>query len=230
MAKSKEKIQARLLRKNGLSIKEVAKKLNVSPGSVSVWCKDILLTQAQIKVLEKNMRDPHYGRRALYLQKIKNETEEKINLLKKQGIKEIGKLTEREFFITGASLYWAEGFKRDKQMGFSNMDPKMIIFFISWLKKCLMVKDNEINLRVTVNQTYVKKIHEVEDYWSKVTNIPLSNFQKATIQKTKWKKVYENKDQYYGVLRIRVRKSLGILRKMLGWIEGLYLNSISYEK
>ena len=54
MAKSKEKLHARQLRKKGLSIKNIAQKLSVSPGSVSIWCSDIVLTKDQIKKAEKN--------------------------------------------------------------------------------------------------------------------------------------------------------------------------------
>lgn len=226
MAKSREKILARQLRKRGQSIKEIAKTLKVSPGSVSIWCNDIQLSEDQIKILEARMKDPYYGKRAIYLNRIKKQTAEKISNLKAQGNKEIGKLTYRELFIAGVALYWAEGFKKDKQMGFANVDPKMIVVFLSWLSRCLKIPKKDINLRLTVNQDYVNKIIEMEDYWAKVTGISRANFQKPIIQKVKWKKEYENKDEYKGVLRIRVHKSLSLLRKTLGSIEGLYLNSL----
>lgn len=222
MAKSSEKIKARDLRKEGKSIKEIAQLLQVSAGTVSVWCSDITLTPAQNGILALRMTDPHYGKRAMYLKKIKSDTLDKIELLKKEGVGEIGTLQERDLFIAGVALYWAEGFKKDKQIGFANLDPKMINFFIMWLEVSLGVKKENISARVVINESYANKVDELQEYWSHVTEIPLSNFQKPTFQKVVWKKEYANKNEYKGVLRIRVAKSLPQLRKIFGYIEGLH--------
>ena len=123
------------------------------------------------------------------------------------------------------ALYWAEGFKKDKQLGFANSDPRMINFIIYWLENALKIKKDSIKAWVTINEDYIRKVKEIEKYWSETTGIALDNFQKPTIQKVKWKKQYENKDNYKGVLRLRVRKSLKHLRLMYGFIEGLYLNT-----
>ena len=56
MAKFKERIQARKLRKDGKSVKEIAQSLNVSKGTVSLWVRDIILSVKQlerIKIKEK---------------------------------------------------------------------------------------------------------------------------------------------------------------------------------
>lgn len=222
MAKSSEKIKARDFRKEGKSIKEIAQLLQVSAGTVSVWCSDITLTPAQNEILALRMTDPHYGKRAMYLKKIKRDTLDKIELLKKEGVGEIGTLQERDLFIAGVALYWAEGFKKDKQIGFANLDPKMINFFIKWLEVSLGVKKENISARVVINESYSDKIDEIQEYWSNMIGIPPSNFQKPTFQKVTWKKEYANKNEYKGVLRIRVAKSLPLLRKIFGYIEGLH--------
>ncbi len=222
MAKSQEKIKARELRKRGESIKQIAKRLHVSASSVSAWCNDIFLTKEQITSLEFRMKDPNYGRRQIYLNQVKKLKAEKIARLKKEGIERIGKLNEREFIIAGLALYWAEGFKKDKQIGFANIDPRMVIFFLKWLEVCFDVKKTDIKLRLTLNESYIDKINAMQNYWSQATGIPTSNFQKPIIQKVVWKKEYENKDEYKGVLRIRVAKSLSLLRMIDGMIGGLY--------
>ena len=45
MSKYNERIKARKMRKNGISIISISKELNVSKSSISVWCKDIILTK-----------------------------------------------------------------------------------------------------------------------------------------------------------------------------------------
>lgn len=221
MAKPYEKLKARKLRKGGESIKVIAKKLHVSPGSVSYWCKDIKLSLGQIKELEKRYKDPHYGRRLQYALEQQKKRKLKIKKLKRQGVKEVGNLTKRELFLAGIALYWAEGFKKDSQAGFANSDPKMINIFLKWLYECCGYKDKDLILRITANISHKHRIDIIQNYWADSTNIPIKNFRKPFYQNVKWKKVYENPDEYFGVLRIKVRKSTDFLRKIHGWIEGL---------
>lgn len=51
MAKFKEKIQARELRRNGESIGGIGRKLGVAKSTVSLWCSDIGLSEEQIRKL-----------------------------------------------------------------------------------------------------------------------------------------------------------------------------------
>lgn len=221
MAKSKERIKAIELRSNGESIKSIAKKLNVSSASVSTWCKHVILTQDQLRTLEKNAHDPNYGRRLQNSQKQRKLKEFKIKSLLNLGEKEIGELTKRELFLIGIALYWAEGFKKDTQVGFANSNPEMINLYLRWLYECCDVKKEDLITRVTVNVSHKDRVKEIEKYWSNSTNIPIENFRKPFYQQFKWKKIYENPNNYYGVLRIKVRKSIDFLRKIHGWIKGL---------
>lgn len=183
------------------------------------------MTPEQIRILEKHARDPFYGNRMKYLLSVKKTKDLKIEKLNKKGISEVGNLSKRDLFLVGIALYWAEGFKKDKQAGFANQDPKMIKLFIKWLKECFDYNDSDLTLRVTLNISHKHRTVEVNNYWSQVTGISKDEFKKPTFQKVKWKKIYENPDEYYGVLRIKVRKSLDFLRKIHGYIEGLKLNS-----
>ena len=221
MARFKEKIEARRLRLGGESIRVVAKKLNVSPASVSEWCRDIKLSDEQIRALEERTRDPFYGKRQVYLEKVKKIKNKKILELFNQGKEEIGKLTRRELFLTGTALYWAEGFKKDSQAGFANSDYKMIRIFLEWLKVCFSYDIDDLSFRVTVNVSHKNRIGDIQKKWAELLAIPEGIFQKPFFQNVVLKKVYENSDDYLGVLRVKVRKSTDFLRKIHGFIEGL---------
>ena len=225
MSKSVQKIRARELRKQGRSINEIAKKLRVSPSSVSAWCKDIELTPKQIKALEERARDPHYGRRGIYLASLKRKQTLKINKLIKRGAKEIGSLTKRELFLVGVALYWGEGFKKDKQAGIANQDPKIMKMFIRWLQICFGYRITDLVARIIINSSHKRRADEIQNYWSEQTGIPIEQFRKPTLQTIIWKKKYENPNNYYGVLRIKVRKSIDFLRTIHGFIEGLKANT-----
>lgn len=226
MAKFREKSEARKLRKRGLSIKNIASDLKVSSSSVSLWTRDIILTPEQYKVLDNHARDPFYGKRLDYIRKVKQETNKKIEKLKRDGIKEIGIVSKRELFLIGVALYWSEGFKKDTQVGFSNSDPSMIVIFIKWLFEVFDYTYDDLIVRVTLNMGHKGRINEVEKYWSGITKIPLENFRKPFFQNVIWKKTYDNPNEYFGLLRIKVRRSKDFLRKIQGYIEGLRLQAV----
>ena len=221
MAKFIQKIKAKNLRKSGKSIKEIAKELNISVGSVSNWCSDIVLSNDQIKKLQLRRTDPYYGKKAEYLFKKKNQLKDKIEKIKKTAFKELGSLDERDIFLIGIALYWGEGFKKDSQVGFATSDANMARFFIIWLERCFHIKKENLIFRVTANISYKSKIKNLEKYWSEKLQIGLGYFSKAFFQRTKWKKVYENKDMYHGVIRIKVRKSKDLLRKFIFYIQAV---------
>ena len=226
MAMSVQKVRARRLRKRGLSIKKIAKKLKVSVGSVSAWCRDIELTPEQVARLEKQAKDPFYGRRALYLARLKKKQDRKVARLLRKGSKQIGSLNKRELFLVGAALYWGGGFKKDKQVGLANQDPGLIKLFIKWLQVCFGLTKSDLIARVAINVAHKGRVDDIQKYWSGQTGIPMEEFRKPTLQKVKWKKNYQNPKNYYGVLRVKVRKSLDLLREISGFMEGLKTNAI----
>jgi len=140
-----------------------------------------------------------------------------------KGVIEVGKLTKRELFLIGVSLYWAEGFKHkdESSLGLATMDENMAKLYLAWLKECLDIRNDRLSFRVTANIKYSDKIKEMEQHWSDSLGVGIDQFVKPFYQKSKQNRVYLNNDRYFGVLRIRVRKSINILRKMRGWIAGV---------
>src|SRR3990167_9023345 len=169
MAKSKERLEARNLRRQGESIKVIANRLHVSPSSVSLWCRDIHLSLEQIKELERKSKDPFYGKRLEYSLSQQKARRVKIEALLKKGTNDIGLLTERELFLVGVALYWAEGFKKDSQAGFACSDSKMVLIFIKWLTSCCRYKIGDLSFRVTLNESHNMRAQEVVNYWIKIT-------------------------------------------------------------
>lgn len=221
MAKSKEKIKAIALRKQGKSIKWIASELGVSPGSVSLWCRDVVLTEDQISSLEKQGRDPHYGQRLLYAKTQQSKRINKTNQLMNEGVREIGKLSKRELLLVGTALYWAEGYKKDSQVGLGSSDPAMMKLYVKWLKECFGHDLDDLLFRVTFNESHKYREQDILNYWANLFLLPITRFQKPFYQQVKWKKQYDNPGDYFGVLRIRARRSSDLLRKIKGLTEGL---------
>ena len=224
MAQITKKVLAQELRRKGCSISEIARKLGMhKSGSISKWCCNIILTPGQIEKLEEKQKSGSYKGRMKFLERLRKTRIKEVATLRKEGLKEIGKLNKRDLFIGGVAMYWSEGYKYlgGEQVGFTNSDPKMILFILQWFKEICGISEDRLTLQVKINKIHKNRIQEVENYWSKVTGIPLSQFNKTVLIKAKSKKTYPNFNDYYGTLRITIRQGTQLRRKINGWIEGL---------
>ncbi|MCX6760656.1 MAG: hypothetical protein NTZ84_00910 [Candidatus Nealsonbacteria bacterium] len=223
MTRILEKEKTIKLRLKGRSINEISKILNVPKSTAGIWCRDVKLTNKQINRLAKRQESGSYRGRMKFLEKIRKKRIEEVRELKKKGIEDIGKLNKRDLFIAGVSMYWSEGYTYSggEQVGFTNSDPKMIVFILEWLEKICGILKTNLFLQVKINRIHKKRIKKVEKYWSNLTNIPLDQFNKTVLIKSTTKKIYPNPDVYYGTLRIIVHKGTRLRRKISGWIEGL---------
>ena len=219
--KSKEYEQTIALRKRGQSVKKIAKTLKISVSTASMWSREVQLTEKQkVKLKYRKARISHLRKlaRKSHLEKIV-----RVEQLFKSAKSEIHPLNSQELFLIGLALYWAEGFKSVKEgrLGFCNSDPKMIKFIIKWFRKSLKIKSEDFTLRTEFNESHKDRTEEIKNFWSKVTGLPLEQFEKSFYHRSIWLREYPNRDKYFGVLRIRVRRSSELLNKMRGWINGL---------
>lgn len=222
MAKSIEREHAVIMRKNGISISAIAKKLCVSKSTASVWCQDVSLTLQQIEEIGRLSK--HHATVGLLKASEKQRMTRlnNIEIATREGKASVGKLSKRDIYMIGLGLYWGEGYKKGSQeLGFTNSDPAMILFYIKWLHEVFRIEKENLILRVSINSLHTYRVHEVEKYWSKLINIPKTQFTKTSLIKVSSKKVYKNIETHFGTLRIKVRRGTDLRRKILGAISAL---------
>lgn len=223
MARYGDRIKARSMRKKGESIVVIARKLDVSKSSVSLWCRDIILTDEQFEKLRKNM-----GVSFKYGQRIAAQVnrQKKLDVIKKADIwgkNIIGKISPKELLLIATALYWSEGSKTDSTstLMFINSDPDMILLMKKFLVYALDVNPKDIVCGIQINKIHEKRIKKVLIFWKKLLNLKGSQLRKPYFVNTKISKVYENYNDYYGVCRLFVRKSKHLKYKMLGLIKAM---------
>jgi len=155
MAKPELRIKARKLRSKGESVNIIAKQLGVSKSTVSYWVRDIILSIKQLEQLRGNQLDGAEKGRLKGALKQKRRRLKLIETSKKNGLKSIGKLSRKEFLVSGIALYWAEGTKKRQIIQIVNSDPNMIIFMIKWLKTFFDINHDDLVVRVGIN--YIHK-------------------------------------------------------------------------
>lgn len=223
MAKYRQRIKAREFRKKGESIKEIAKKIGVSKSTVSLWCNDIELSIKHKKILAKKKLDGMSMGRLMGAKVRRDKKLSSVELAFREAKEKIGILSRRDMLIAGASLYWAEGSKSESAFGFMfiNSDPRMIFFMKKFLNDIFRVDDKDIMCTIQINKIHKRRIRKVLNFWSDLLQLPISQFNKPSYIKVKPKKIYENYESYFGILRLRVRKSANLKYKTLGLIDAL---------
>ncbi|EKD80470.1 MAG: hypothetical protein ACD_40C00082G0002 [uncultured bacterium] len=221
MVKSSERLLAREMRRNGKSIREIAKVLDVSKSSVSLWCRDIILTPEQIKILIENDSDGAIRGRIKSWELHKTERQERVNKYGNIGSRKVGQISKRDLLLVGVALYWAEGSKTGRRIIFVNSDPGMIFLFIRWMRECFDIQMVDFSCRVQINESHAHRIGEIEEYWVSITGVPLSQFTKPNLIHAVSKKHYDSPNSYYGVLAIKVRRSTNMSYLVNGAIDHL---------
>lgn len=221
MAKYWERIKARELRRCGESIGDIRRKLGVAKSSVSVWCRDIVLTDEQVeKLVEKDRKAGAYARmraaESLRMERVKREAE-----LRRCGEDKVEQISEKGLLEIGLSMYWAEGSKKDRIVSLINSDPLIIQLFIRWLQVCFGVRRERLIAVISINESHTSRLVEVQQYWMLMTGLEESQFRKPSLKKVKNKKIYANFNDHYGSLVIKVSRSTNLFYEILGCIAGL---------
>jgi hypothetical protein len=213
---------AQNLRSRGLSYKEMIQRIPfaISKSTISDWCKDVELTLEQQNRLDKLFRDGSYRGRLAGSKTTQVRRANEVANIRELAKLEISSLTINEFKLCGLMLYWAEGAK-SRYIDITNSDPLLIKFMINWLR--IVCKVPEEKFRISLHLHSGQNEKQIKIYWSKITNIPISQFNKSYVKKEG--SGYRKNRLYNGTIKIRVCDS-NLLHKILGWIEGVNCNKI----
>ncbi len=226
MAKSKQRLQTRELRRQGMSIIKIAAIVKISKSTVSVWCRDIELTERQRLALLSSKEEGLKRGQLLGAEIQKRRRIDKIERYRQEGTGQLINLTFGECFVAGLSLYLAEGSKKRKGVVFTNSDPLIIKFMMGWLRKYFQISIDNFTFYVIINDIHRPREKIIIDYWVNYLNISELQFRKTTFVVTKQKKIYENYDRYYGTIHFKILKSTDLLYRIEGLINGLFQSDI----
>lgn len=221
ISKSTDRIKATTLRKQGLSYNEILRSVPVAKSTLSLWLRSLELASPQKQRLtEKKRLAQLKGGQIRHNQRIDRTETIRVNALN-----EIGEITKRELKLIGSALYWAEGSKQKKyrvseRVIFSNSDPNMVKLFLLWLKSICKIIESDIKYELYIHKN--SDVNKAKRFWLSFLDINhnrLKTYFKRSNKQTQRKNVGNN---YNGLIRIVVRKSTDLNRKINGWIEGIH--------
>ncbi|MGQ4515188.1 hypothetical protein [Streptomyces sp. DW26H14] len=212
-AKDDLRDRARELRLKGLTYDQIQAELGCSKSSISLWVRDLP---------RPARRDPKEQASLAARKRWDHELairDEERTRTKEAAKAEIGRLTDRELFMAGVALYWAEGSKdkpyaRREILQFINSDPDVIRFYLSWLE-LLGVERARMRFRVCIHES--ADVAEAERFWARLAGVEPGSLQRATLKKHNPKTRRKNvAEAYRGCLVIYVTGSAELYRRMEG--------------
>lgn len=195
------------LRRTGHSIPEIAK--ITSRGKTTIWklVHAVPINEAYIAL----WKGKQGGSKA--------RAEKRWEIARSQVSELLPELSQSNYLIILASLYWAEGSK--KEFTFTNTDPDMIKVLINCLRK-LTVSNEDLIVSIRMYEDMVPRKREIIDFWAKIIGIPAGNISRINILAGK-----KEGKLAYGMCRIRIRKGEKYFKLIQSTIQILKTNYMS---
>ncbi|MFJ9537217.1 hypothetical protein ACIRPX_08190 [Streptomyces sp. NPDC101225] len=217
-AKDDLRDRARELRLQGRTYDQIQVELGCSKSSISLWVRDLPRPERRAPSEQAKLAARKRWEHELAIR------DEKRRRTKEAAEEQIGELSDRDLFMAGVALYWAEGSKdkpydRRENVIFVNSDPGVIQLYLAWLG-LLGVDRGRLAYRVMIHLT--ADVEGAKRYWADLVGVDVSAFQKTTIKRHNPRTVRKNVgDDYRGCLVIRVAQGTELYRRIEGWWKGM---------
>ena len=207
---------------SGESIKVIADTIGVSKGSVSVWVRDVELTDESRKKLANRWVIP-----TTYSRTLESYVDQgKANSARYREIRAESQRDGRERFKSNDEmfrmlclLYWAEGTKRRDAVVFTNSDPDMMRVFITLLRNCFSVSNEAITLRINAHLNNGLSQSDIEAHWLLLLGLPKTQLRKGTYNVYSSASTRQKHNLVYGTAAITVC-STKMVQSIFGGIAG----------
>jgi hypothetical protein len=208
--KTAERAEARRLRCEGRSVREIERLVGVSRSSVSLWVRDIALTDDQREALRLAAPRKRWLGRSEHFRAKRRASQAEGRSAALRG---------EPLHVAGCMLYWAEGAKHRNTARLSNSDPEVLRLFARFLRTYFDVPNTRFRVWCNLFADHREHQAEVEQVWLDVIGVPRSCLTKSTVN------VYSKYSQRkrvgrlpYGTCRLSVH-STAIVQHIYGAIQ-----------
>ena len=197
-----------------MAMKAIARQLGVSVSSVSMWTREIELTDEQVARLAA--RNPRHS------QQSRGQHQRSQNARVKRLTAQLhGRALARRgdaLHQAGCMLYWAEGSKRRNTVTFVNSDPHMMRFFMHFLASCYGITADRYCFSVNCYLNNGLGLDEIESRWLDLLELPRTCLRKAIVNTPSVASKRQKRNLPYGTARL-VLHSTFVLQSMYGAIQ-----------
>jgi hypothetical protein len=175
--KTRERAEARRLRRLGWSVREIERHLGVSRSSASLWVRDVPLTDAQIEELHRRSAtspgqlagaaaNAALGRARRLSQQLEGRARARAG---------------DRLHLAGCMLFWAEADKHRNSVRLANSDPDLLRLFVVFLRRCYDADISRIAVSCNLFADHLDRQRQIEDFWLGVLGLPRSCLRKSIV-------------------------------------------------
>ena len=198
----------RELRRAGLSYGEIGDVIPAAKATIAGWCRDIELTNEQAAAI----RDRTGGKSGVPVDTQRKRRVE-VERIRRAATVEAGALSTDARWTAGVALYWAEGFKTERQLGMANSDEALLSFFMTWTRLYL---DPAAEFRAKLNLHAGNDEAAARRHWAMALGLTTTDFSKTYIKPDGTG--HRRNHLPHGVCQIRMRSSGDAFHRAMAWI------------
>jgi hypothetical protein len=198
-----------------MALGAIAEQLGVSKSSVSLWVRDIQLSDEQnAALLAKN---PARNGQLLGVRVWSDRCREQRIAAQRHG-RELARSRDPDF-LAGCMLYWAEGSKSRNAAELVNADPDLMETFLRFLRSCFSVPDERVTFSVNCFLGNGLTLDEIQEWWLTRLGLPQCCLRKAIVNRpSSASKRRKGHVLPYGTARISVHSTF-IVQSIYGAIQ-----------
>jgi hypothetical protein len=210
------------MRAQGRSYREIQQVVGVAKSTLSVWLRDVPLSEDQQRALD--LRGP--AATSARAEENRANAARRRASIQTSAREQVTRLSESELFVAGVVAYWAEGTKNKpwrfgQAVIFMNSDAGLIRLFLRWLD-LIGVERRRLRFRLTIHES--ADVDAGFAYWSEIVGAGPDAFGKTTLKTHNPRTVRRNVGEtYHGCLAVYVRGSADLNLQIAGWCDGLLL-------
>ena len=218
--KGSERTQAVALRHHGATYQAIMDHLRVSKSTLWRWLKAEGLVETESQRLTELKRAAQRKGAA----RVKANYLARTKTIIEQARQEVEHLSKRDLWMLGVALYWAEGSKQKpynvaQRVAFSNSDPAMVQLFLKWLKEICQIPRERLGFELFIHQS--ANVEAARQFWSSALQVSVEWLSVRLKRHNVSPRRRNIGKSYVGLVRVTVRQSAALNRKIAGWIEGL---------
>lgn len=205
---------ARALRREGASQRAIGQALGIARSTVSLWVRDVALTDDQRRALRA--ADPvRSGRRDGQRAWSRMRRDERARA--QHHGRELARHGDA-LHRTGCMLFWAEGSKEANTVIFTNADVAMAALFLRFLRRCYGVPDDRVRLSVNCHLGNGLSVEAIERWWLAELELPPACLRAAAVNRASSASKRVSRPLVHGTARLVVHSTF-VVQSIYGAIQ-----------